>query len=815
LGEVGDPSGRASGDVGSVGVVPPTEATAPTAATADPAAEPHSAWSGKAQSSPKGTRRSVASRWQQIGVVSIALIGGAAGVLLSDASPTGTPALDAVERFLLIAVVALSAARARRWTFLVGSVIVAIAGAGVGAWAGVAALFATVGLVEFRVRSRMAGAVIGSVIGLVALNLSIGGPIVVEPLLGVAAVGPILVSGYRRSTRDTRRSVRRALVVVVVCCLVALLVAGVAALWSVGDVRAAVRSTEEGLAAAQNAEGAAASESLQSAHESFSTATRKIGAWWSTPARIVPGVGANVTAVQASVHAGAELTEGAATLVGDVDFESVLLDGGGVDLGQLESLRPRVTAAGDALRTADDAVRAAGSVWTLGPLTDALKETSGRLEGLSEQSEHAIVALDGLPPLLGADGPRRYLVLLANPAESRDMGGHIGNWAELTAEDGRIDLVDVGGPLDLSLPADSGAAILGSDYGAALLEMQPTRYPQNLGSSPDLEEVARLAAEIFRAATGHDLDGVMYADVFAFAAFLELVGPVSVSGLEDGREIDSSTAVQFLTVDQYRDFSDEGAANDSLELLIEEVFDRLTTTKMAGPAELGSIFGPLVAQGRLQFATTGGPGEMLDHFGLGGTVPDPQGGDLLGVFNRNAGPSKVDAFLERQVSVDVDWDPASGDVRSFVAVRLTNDVPAGESNRLLVGNVAGAAPGTNVTDVVVMSPFRLRTVLVNGVESSARPLLHGDLWRHTVRVAVPGGATATVAFHLEGEVDPGPRYRMEYVGQPLLRPGEVEVTVASIAGDPVVSRTKNGHMGSDSVTIGQHDDTSVSWAVGR
>ena len=46
-----------------------------------------------------------------------------------------------------------------------------------------------------------------------------------------------------------------------------------------------------------------------------------------------------------------------------------------------------------------------------------------------------------LPSVLGADGPRRYLVLVQNNSEPRSLGGLAGSVIELRANRGRIELV--------------------------------------------------------------------------------------------------------------------------------------------------------------------------------------------------------------------------------------------------------------------------------------------------------------------------------------------------------------------------------------
>src|SRR5690606_3901975 len=152
----------------------------------------------------------------------------------------------------------------------------------------------------------------------------------------------------------------------------------------------------------------------------------------------------------------------------------------------------------------------------------------------------------------------------------------------------------------------------------------------------------------------------------------------------------ATTASAFLTRGQFAAFPDEAAASDALESLIHEVFDRLTIATLPGPRSLSELFWPLVHRGHLQMATLHAQDRpLLDRFGLTGAVPTPEGGDLLAVLNRNAGPNKLDAYLSRSTEVQVQWDPPSGRVEMSVTVELTNGAPASGLSPTAMGNAAG------------------------------------------------------------------------------------------------------------------------------
>lgn len=760
------------------------------------------------------SKRRVASRNETIAVGVIMAVGALVGVLASSASPTATSWIDAIERAMAIALVTVAASRARRWALVFGAALVTIAAPWPLLLLGLFCLAVTVFQVETRTRNRVVGALVGAVVTLVCLGLSVPGPAGTETMLALAATVPILGSGYRRSTSHARAVIRRVVVSLVVLFALSLTLTVIAGSLAAKRVDEAIELTGRAVAAAEAGTGGESAGLFEQANEAFGAADATIGSLWASGPRLIPVVGANLGAIQRAVGAGADLTEAGASLVSGTEFEDVQLDEGGVDLVALGELTPRVLEASDVLEGARATLRDAGSVWLVGPLADRLDEIEGRLAETGHNADNATMAVEGLPSMLGADGPRRYLFLFANPAESRDMGGHIGNWAEVTADRGRIDLVEVGSPQDLSMPELS--AEMEDEFPASFVTMDPARFPQNLGATPDLGVATRFAAELFESRFDRAVDGVAYADPEAFAAFVGLTGPVAVPGLV-GFELTEDNAVGFLTRDQYVLFDSEEASADALEEVIRVVFDRLTSTQLPGPDRLGEIFSPLVRDGHFRIDSLHAEDrEMLGHFGLLRDVPEPDGGDVLAVLNRNAGPSKIDSFLTRDTDVDIEWDPRTGTVDSVVEVALHNDAPQGGVNPIIGGSRSVAAPGSNVTDLTVLTPFLVERVTVDGVGQAPQSLLDGGLWRHSVRVAVPPGETLDVAFDLGGRVDPGREYRLNWLGQPLVNGGQVSVDMRPMSSKLVsvgVERVKGAVVGREATKLSQDADSVVVWRV--
>ncbi|MEE3921709.1 DUF4012 domain-containing protein [Micromonospora sp. BRA006-A] len=121
---------------------------------------------------------------------------------------------------------------------------------------------------------------------------------------------------------------------------------------------------------------------------------------------------------------------------------------------------------------------------------DAVVALRTELDQLGELTSAADRGARLLPPLLGADGPRTYLLVSQNPAELRATGGMFGAYAVLRAEGGRIRLVKQGssselGSFDPPLKVDEEAKRLWGEL--------PGLYPADVNLTPDFRPPPRSA----------------------------------------------------------------------------------------------------------------------------------------------------------------------------------------------------------------------------------------------------------------------------------------------------------------------------------
>ncbi len=738
-------------------------------------------------------RRKPATTTQISSIAVIAAIAAMTAAITSDASPTGTPMFDVVWRAAFVVVTTLAAARARRWSLVVGAGLVVIGAAGWWSAAGLAALALTFVLAWEDKRSRIVGAAAGALIGLAALHLGWPTSTFATALLAAVAVGVIWVSGYRTSSRRVRRRVRFTAFGFIAFVAIGLGTAVVFAVTQRSNVQQAI---DEAITAADGIGGASTAASttgFASAKVRLDTVVNAADAPWMLFAQAVPALGTNMRSIRESSAAGAEMAGAAEALSAHVNYDRLQLPGGGIDLGVLSSFREPVAAAEGALTRAETALADASSPFVVGPLASRMGELHQRVARASSDATTARLGVETVPKLLGADGPRRYLLLLGNPAEARDLGGHLGNWAEITATGGRIDVVRVGAPYELFGPNDRNRPLLPdpTSYPRSLIEMNPTRFPQNWGTTPDMATVARLAAELYpQSAGGAPIDGVIYADPEAFAAALTVTGPVSVPGTD--RSIDASSAAEFLERGQYSMFATESQGDTAVTDLVDHALRSLLHDHLPSPSTVGTAFGPAVRDGHLRFFSLHDDElGLLERLHLDGAVTIPDGADALGVITRNANPSKIDAYLERKIDDHVTWNPDSGEVRTKVVVTLTNTAPATGLAKLVGLPPAGATPGTNRTELAVLSPLQATDVSIDGVPAAigTRSDLSG-LKRHTLQLDLAPGQTRSVTFDLAGRVEGGD-YRLRWIGQPLANPDSATLFVRS-SGAPFVGGAADG-----------------------
>jgi hypothetical protein len=394
-------------------------------------------------------------------------------------------------------------------------------------------------------------------------------------------------------------------------------------------------------------------------------------------------------AVARTPYAGRTLrtTSGLATAVDDVT-QHVLPDivdaadalaptrlrtgGAALNLAPLQAAHPRLAAAATRLTGIATQVKALPAHGLLPPVHNAVNQLTGQLSSLTGQLDDAALAARLLPPMLGATGPRHYLVVIQDNAEVRGTGGLLGAFATLEATNGRLRLTRLESNDELKpLSVPPTDANLPPEYVDRYADWGATELWQQVNVSPHFPYAAQIWTAMWRARTGEQLDGVIAIDPFTLGYLLDATGPVR---LDDGTTLTGANAADFILKDEYAVLA--GAQRKQyLVTLGRAVFDHLVTGAGSTRALITAL-GRAAGEGRLLIATPAHPAEqaLLETRRLGGTLPETTAPFAAVVIN-DAGSGKLDYYLGRRLSYNAE-SCANGQRTATVDIALTNNAPA-------------------------------------------------------------------------------------------------------------------------------------------
>lgn len=733
---------------------------------------------------PSGAERRNRKRvptWQVIVVAAIAAMSGI-GAVFADLEPTGYRAVDVVWSLLLGAGVVVAGSRSRRWALLVCAGLAAVSASGWITLVGLGALVVAIVAAAGDRRSRILGALVAglSVQALVRIDDWSWAPVGASAVVAGVALGLVVVSGWRNARRRWRRPVLRAAWISAAVAAVVTAGFGVAVAVSYSDVSSGVAKARDGVAAAGTDERAAA-ELFRGASADLTGASRFVASPLLLPVRLVPIVAQQQRAVSVATTTARDLASTAAEGAALVERDGLRPVDGRVDTTAVSQLVAPLQAAVDALATATVDLASLSSPWLAAPLTSRLDELESSVVEALPPTELALQGAEVVPAMAGGDGPRRWLMMITTPAESRMLGGFVGNWAVVEAVDGSFDVVEDGGAAELNgqLAVDVRQVDASEEYFQRYGRYSPNIYFQNSSASPDFPSAARVASSFYQQSTGRPVQGVIALDPIALGALVDVGGPVDIPTL--GRSFTGGELSQFLLVDLY-DF-DEPTQDDIFAEAIEGAVDGLTDGALPGPGALADAMGSVAAEGRLvMWSSVPEEESFFANLGIGGALPANEGEDFMFVGLANIAPNKIDTYIEREVTYDVTFNPESGRIVSEATVVLTNtatlDLPP-----VVIGNDSGLPAGTARALVSLYTPLLMERLEIDGQESGVELQSEGG-WRiWSTPVDIPVGGSVTLRWTLAGQLNPGD-YAFTWRPQPLVIPPTLQLD-ARIVGVPL------------------------------
>ncbi|MEZ0164578.1 DUF4012 domain-containing protein [Kineococcus sp. LSe6-4] len=473
-------------------------------------------------------------------------------------------------------------------------------------------------------------------------------------------------------------------------------------------------------------------------------------------ATAVPWVGDQLRAVAGGAQAAALLTEplpGALGAVDQVLSRGLVSADRTVDVTGLQELTPIVVDYRSRIEQARTALHDGECPQVLSVISSRLDPVTAQLDEVSEPLRTATQVLPQLPALLGADGPRTYLVAFTNPAEVRPVQGIVGAYAYLSVEGGRITLTRTGTDNDL-YAARADVSLVGREF--ADLYGQDAARVQNVTLGGSAEEAGVLTSSLVTDAGLPTPDVVVFVDPVGLG---QLLGPEHPP-LELGPFGDVATAdlARILMYDAYVRFgTDQDARKAFLAATSAAAFeavlsDGLSTAALDGAREAvdsGHLAGwssrPQEQSALVAAGVAGALGEPRDgvaHVGLTGVVP-----------------SKLDYWVAPTFTLSPPCARA-GTGTGSLSLTLANSVPA--EVPAYVSNAAAPRAADRRTAVQTVSLWVAPWVGLEGVSVDGQPAAAAvdgeEGWRLVrVTVPVPPGTSVTVEWRFSGAAGALPR----------------------------------------------------------
>ncbi len=446
----------------------------------------------------------------------------------------------------------------------------------------------------------------------------------------------------------------------------------------------------------------------------------------------LPGVGDDVHAVRQVTVALDELAGGALTelvaarrLVDD----GPRIDKGRIDLDMVTSLAPHVRVARASARDAATAVEPIDAEGLRSELRGPFLELRSEVERLDALTDRAATATRLLPPMLGADGRRDYLLLVQNNAEPRALGGIPGALITISADDGALEL---GGQRPAFSFPEPVLPLTRQEVG--LYGTQLGSYAQNVTSTPDFPRAARLAQEMWQRETGRRVDGVVAIDPVLLGMLLEVTGPVVLPdtplvrevGLDEGRRLTAENAARVLLNQIYLDVEDPELQNRFFAIAASAVFRELTSGSLDLLAAADVLGGP-DARGRVLVWTAEKEEQSaIADLGISGRLAGERDGvPVVGVYLHDRSASKIGYYQDLDVDVGLERCDEEGRSRRLrVVVTAAADTP--EDVARMPGYISGAGgdvpAGVSRPTVLLYAPEGGIVAGVRGARGKAFPV---------------------------------------------------------------------------------------------
>lgn len=542
---------------------------------------------------------------------------------------------------------------------------------------------------------------------------------------------------------------------------------------AVGELRVAQSAVEKTRQAAADLNTSAAVQAAAEAEAAANTAADLVhDPIWSAVAAL-PWLGDSAETVQdvtealaLAAHASEPLVE-----VAELLQPSAVWDGGQVRLERLAKAAQPLAQATDDLQQARQVLEqmpsADGGGLVLGRVATAADDVAGAVTDVADRVSDTSEIVGLLPEMLGSDAPQRWFVGLVSPSEARGIGGFPGTWLLVEADSGRLTVTDTGSNSDFSgllstMPVDDPVYV--TRYG------QDPRRIGNTTISPHFPYTGTLWSAFWdEMMPGPPIDGAISLDVVSMGYLQQGIGPIT---LPDGQVLTPEQAVSFAVTGVYDRFPNR-VERDRVQ---EELAATMVSGVLSGNVPVRDLFAAaarsIQERRLLAWSADDDQQTVLERLAVGGVLDiDRDAGTTAFPVVINAGASKLDTFLHRDISYDVEECVDAASAPGRLTMELSSNIPAGVTVPPYVYGQApvGPAGAKSRTQVQVhLGPDSVITdVLVDGKQRAFFPFRERERNAAMVEVTLVQDRPKVIEFRTR---EPAAGAPPTLTQQPLVQP---------------------------------------------
>lgn len=316
-------------------------------------------------------------------------------------------------------------------------------------------------------------------------------------------------------------------------------------------------------------------------------------------------------------------------------------------------------------------------------LTSSQKATLSSARDTINKGLAGVTSLKAMIPaifeIMGANGPRTYLITQVNPAELRAGGGFIGSFSVIDVNNGTFKQIKSAGveTLDSYRPTVGQYGYVAPPATMKQFEGRNSWYFGDTNFFPDFPTNAQWAETFAQKQIGVKPDGVISLDPQAVAYMLGVTGPIKVPGYNV--TVDANTFVQFLF--DYENGPNRQANRKQLlgATANEIIADMTNLTPTQWPALVTAINKAAQEHHIQMFFNNQTAQSQIGQYSWTGALNQDKSPDFMYEVEDNFGGSKANHFLVRSYDVTLTHNGATlhhkVDIHSSTDINGVKNIP--------------------------------------------------------------------------------------------------------------------------------------------